>query len=195
MDHLGSLVFSPVESRAYDHWSKLIHTCDDTKCLWHDGSSCRPVDPKVWITLNGVGTPFIRRWSKWSMFLEQNPKIFRAAARVRAGWSLHVSFDFFFLWIITYYYYYLASRRHSVMIQPHGSRWINLDHKTYFSTRFYDPNVTDNICPFNHGSSWITGFFPCWVKGLWPMIQLDPCLQGHMLSYHTAALGIMIQLS
>ena len=101
---------------------------------------------------------------------------------------------FFFIWIITYYYYYLAFRRHSAMIQPHGSRWINLDHKTYFSTRFYDPNVTDNICHFNHGSSWITGFFPCWVKGLWPMIQLDPWLQGHMLSYHTAALGIMIQL-
>ena len=110
------------------------------------------------------------------------------------GWSLHTRLFFFFLWIITYYYYYLAFRRHSAMIQPHGSRWINLDHKTYFSTRNYDPNVTDNICPFNHGSSWITGFFPCWVKGLWPMIQLDPCLRGHMLSYHTAALGIMIQL-
>ena len=132
-------------------------------------------------------------------FWSKSPKFFGLDRARRRSWSagrsLHVSFDFFFLWIITYYYYYLASRRHSVMIQPHGSRWINLDHKTYFSTRFYDPNVTDNICPFNHGSSWIMGFFPCWVKGLWPMIQLDPWLQGHMLSYHTAALGIMIQLS
>ena len=142
MDHLGSWVFSHAESMGYDHWSKLIHTCDDTKCLWHDGSSCRPVDPKVWIKLNGVGTPFIGRWSKWSMFLEQKPKIFSCRRRSWSGGrSLHVSIDFFFLWIITYYYYYLASRRHSVMIQPHGSRWISLDHKTYFSTRFYDPNV------------------------------------------------------
>ena len=81
MDHLGSWVFSHAESMGYDHWSKLIHTCDDTKCLWHDGSPCRPVDPKVWIKLNGVGTPFIGRWSKWSMFLEQKPKIFWDCSR------------------------------------------------------------------------------------------------------------------
>ena len=32
MDQVGSRVFSPVESRAYDLWSNLIHGCKDTCC-------------------------------------------------------------------------------------------------------------------------------------------------------------------
>ena len=32
MDQVGSRVFSPVESRAYDLWSNLIHGCKDTRC-------------------------------------------------------------------------------------------------------------------------------------------------------------------
>lgn len=124
-------------------------------------------------------------------FWSKSPKFFVTVPARRRSWSggrsLHVSIDFFFLWIITYYYYYLASRRHSAMIQPHGSRWINLDHKTYFSTRFYDPNVTDNICPCNHGSSWIIGHKPLTQQGKKPVIQLDPWLKGHMLSYHVGS--------
>jgi len=95
------------------------------------------------------------------MFLEQNPKIFRACLRSCSGGRLfHVSIDFFFLWIIAYYYYYLAFRRHSAMIHPHGSTWINMDHKTYFSTMNYDPNVLTFWIIKPSASVWYTGSFP-----------------------------------
>ena len=141
-----------------DHWffpllSQGLMTTDPS---W----SILVMTQNVCDTMDHRAAPLIQRFgSRWMAlgrhlsgvdpndpcFWSRTPKFFvidrAASARVRAGWSLHVSIDFFFLWIIAYYYYYLASRRHSAMIQPHGSTWISLDHKTYFSTRFYDPNV------------------------------------------------------
>ena len=77
-------------------------------------------------------------WSRTPKFFTMDRARLRSCSR--GGRSIRGCF-FFFLWIIAYYYYYLAFRRHSAMIQPHGSTWITLDHKTYFSTMNYDPTV------------------------------------------------------
>ena len=98
-------------------WSTLIH-----------------VDPKGWIITNGVGTPFIGLWSKWSTFFEKKIFYKRSRPRSRGGWvSFPHEYYYYYLWIIHIIIIINGVCTPSSVIHGYGSTadqpWINMDQR------------------------------------------------------------------